>query len=181
MAGGFGSLEGHEAFAFAGDDELGVVDQAHAVLGGEALGSGADEVDVGGLLEDEAGGLDGVAEALDAGDAAGAEVGSVHEEGVELDAAVAGEEGAAAGVEGVVVFHDGDGGLDGIDGGASAGESGPTGGEGGGDAALVGGDGVVGHRPRSAVDEENGLGLVGRRLGLLHGWESSSLRRSVST
>ena len=52
------------------------------LLGGEALGSGADEVDVGGFFEDEAGGLDGVAEALDAGYAAGAEVGSVHHEGV---------------------------------------------------------------------------------------------------
>ncbi len=121
MAGGFGALEVHEALALAGDDEFGVVDQAHAVLGGEALGTGADEVDVGRFFEDEACGLNGVAEAFDAGDAAGAEVGTVHEEGVELDAAVAGEEGAAAGVEGVVVFHDGDGGLDGVDGGAAAG------------------------------------------------------------
>ena len=122
-AGGFGALEGHEALALAGDDELGVVDEAHAVLGGEALGASADEVDVRGFVEDEAGGLDGVAQALDAGDAAGAEVGAVHEQGVELDAAVAGEEGAAAGVEGVVVFHDGDGGFDGVDGGAAAREA----------------------------------------------------------
>ncbi len=161
VAGGFGSLEGHEAVALAGDDELGVVDEAHAVLGGEALGSGADEVDVGRFFEDEAGGLDGVAEALDAGDSSGAEVGSVHKEGVELNAAVAGEEGATAGVEGVVVFHDGDGGFYGIDGGATAGESGPAGGEGGGDASFVGGYGVVGHGPGSAVDEKDGLRLGG--------------------
>src|SRR6201999_2651236 len=38
-AGGLVALEGHQAFAFAEDDELGVVDEAHAVLGGEALGS----------------------------------------------------------------------------------------------------------------------------------------------
>ena len=124
---------------------------------GETLRSGADEVDVGALVEDEAGGLDGVLEALDAGDAAGAEVFAVHQQGVELDAAVAGEEGAAAGVEGVVVFHDGDGGFDGVDGGAAALERGPAGGEGVGDAALVGGDGVVGHGPGAAVDEEDGL------------------------
>ncbi len=172
VAGGFGLLEGHEAVALAGNDELGVIYEAHTVLGGEALGTGADEVDVGGFFEDEAGGLDGVAEPLDAGYAAGAEVGSVHEKGVELDAAVAGEEGASSSVEGVVVFHDGDGGLDGVDGGAAAGECGPAGCECGGDATLVGVDGVVGHGPGSAVDEEEGLAI--------HGRKSSSLRRSVS-
>jgi hypothetical protein len=171
VAGGFGALEGHEAVALAGDDEVGVFDEAHAVLGGEALGARADKVDVGRLLEDEASGLDGVAEVLDAGDAAGAEVGAVHEEGVELDAAVAGEEGAAAGVKGVVVFHAGDGGLDGVDSGAAAGESGPAGGEGCGDAALVGGDGVVRHGPCAAMDEEDGFHPVG---------SAASLRRSVS-
>ena len=157
MACGFGALVGHEAVALAGDDEFGVFDERHAVLGGEALCAGADEVDVRGLLKDEAGGLDGVAEVLDAGDAAGAEVGTVHKQGVELDATVAGEEGAAAGVEGVVVFHDGDGGLYGVDGGATAGESRPAGVEGSGDATLVGCDSVVGHGPGTAVDEEDGL------------------------
>ncbi len=43
--------------------------------GGEGFGAGADEVDVGAFVEDEAGGLDGVAEAFDAGYAAGAEGG----------------------------------------------------------------------------------------------------------
>ena len=142
------------------------------MLSGEAFGAGAYEVDVGGFFEDEAGGLDGVAEALDAGYAAGAEVGAVHEEGVELDATIAGEEGASAGIEGVVVFHDRDGGFYGIDGGATAGERGPPGCEGGGYAAFVCGYGVVGHGPGSAVDEENWL--------VIHGRESSSLRRSVS-
>jgi hypothetical protein len=89
------------------------------VAGGEGFRARSDEVDVGAFVEDEAGGLDGVAEAFDAGYAAGAEGGSVHEEGVELDAAFGGEEAAAAGVEGGVVFEDGDGGFDGVGGGAS--------------------------------------------------------------
>ncbi len=80
--GGFVELELHQALAFAGDDELRIVDQAHAVLGGEALGAGADEVDVRGFFEDETRGLDGVAEPLDAGDATGAKVGPIHEERV---------------------------------------------------------------------------------------------------
>ena len=102
------------------EDEFGVVDEGHAVGAGELLGAFADEVDVRGFFEDEAGGLDGVAEALDAGDAAGFHAAAVHEECVELDAAVGGEEAAAAGVEGGVVFEDGDGGFDGIEGRAAA-------------------------------------------------------------
>ena len=144
-----------EADDFAVEDEFGVVDEGHAVGLGEGFGAGAYEVDVWAFVEDEAGGLDGIAEVFDAGYAAGAEGGSVHEEGVELDAAVSGEEGAAAGVEGGVVFEDGDGGFYGVGGGASTGEDGVAGGEGVGNAALV----VCGHfrgdGPGTAVDQED--------------------------
>jgi hypothetical protein len=109
------------------------------------------------FFEDEAGGLDGVAEALDAGDAAGFHAAAVHEEGVELDAAVGGEEAAAAGVEGGVVFKDGDGGFNGVDGGAAEGEDAVAGFEGVADAGLVGGCGVGGDGPGAAVDEEDGV------------------------
>ncbi len=136
---------------------------------GEALGADADEVDVGAFIEDEARGADGVGEVLDAGDAAGAEVFAVHEEGVELDAAVAGEKGAAPGVEGVVVFHDDDGGLDGVEGGATAAEDLPAGVECVADAALVGGDAGVGHGPGAAVDEKSGGG--GRHGSIVRGLE----------
>ncbi len=180
IAGGLGALEGHEALALAGDDEFGVVDQGHPVLGGEALGAGADEVDVRRPVEDQTSCLDGVAQALDAGHAAGAEIGAVHQQGVELNPAVAGEKGAAAGVEGVVVFHDGDGGLDGLDSGTAAGEHGPADVEGMGDAALMGGYGGLGNRPGTAMNEQNGV-WDGRRYRLgAHGLESSSLRRWVS-
>ena len=103
---------------------------------------------------------------FDAGDAAGSEGGAVHEEGVELDAAFAGEEGAATGVEGGVVFEDGDGGFDGVGGAAAVFENGVAGGEGVGDAALV----VFGHLrwdgPGAAVDEQDGsAGLHGHSTG----------------
>ena len=163
VSGELGLLEAHQAVALARNDELGVVDEAHAVLRREALGAGADEVDVRRFVEHEPRGLDRVAQALDAGDAAGAQRAAVHHQRVELHAAVAGEEGTAAGVEGVVVLHDGDGGLDGIQCGAVLREHSPTGGERVGDAALVGCDGVVGHGPGAAVDEKNGLaGAAGR-------------------
>ena len=126
---------------------------------GEVFGSLGDEVDVRALIEDEAGGLDGVAQALDAGDSAGAEGGAVHDEGVELDAAVAGEEAAASGVEGSVVFEVGDGGFDSVDGGGPALEEGIASLEGIEDALFVGVEHVVGNGPGSAVNDE-GWGCV---------------------
>jgi hypothetical protein len=126
------------------------------MLGGEVFRSLAYEVDMGTFVEDQAGGLDGVAEAFDAGYTSGAEGGSVHEEGVELDAAFGGEEAAAAGIEGGVVFKDGDGGFYGVGGGGSLFEEGVAGGEGAGDALLV----IFGHfgwdGPGAAVDQEGG-------------------------
>jgi len=156
-AGGLAGLGVGEALDFAGQDELGVVDEGHAVSGGEALRAISDKIDVLAFFEDEAGGLDGVAEALDAGHAAGFHAATVHEEGIELDTAVGGEEAAAAGVEGGVVFKDGDGGLDGVDGGAAEGEDGIAGFKGGADAGFMGGCGVGGDGPGAAVNEESGV------------------------
>src|ERR1700752_2851877 len=100
MPGELRLMEAHKAVALAGDDKLRVVDEAHAMLRGEALGARSDEIDVRRLVEHEPRGLDGVAEALDAGHAASAHRAAIHHQGVELDAAIPGEEGAAAGVEG---------------------------------------------------------------------------------
>jgi hypothetical protein len=119
-AGGLAELGMGEALTLAVEDQLGVVDESHAVGVGEVLGSGANEVDVRTFFKDQAGGLNGIAEALDAGHSAGLHASAVHEEGVELDAAVGGEKAAAAGVEGGVVLEDGDCGFDGVDGGCAA-------------------------------------------------------------
>ena len=143
-----------EAFAFAIEDELGVVDEGHAVGVGELLGAFRDKVDVRRLLEDEAGGLDGVAEALDTGDTAGFHAAAVHEQGVELDAAVRGEEAAAAGVECGVVLEDGDGGFDGVEGRAADGEDGISRFKGAANTGLVGGFGVGRDGPGAAVNDE---------------------------
>jgi hypothetical protein len=157
QAGGFTELGLGEAFALAIEDQLGVVDEGHAVGLGKALGAFRDKVNVGTFFEDEARGLDGVAETLDTGHAAGFHAASVHEEGVELHAAVGGEEAAAAGVEGGVVFKDGDGGFDGIEGGAAAGEDGIAGFKGAADTGFVGGGGVGWDGPGAAVYEKNGI------------------------
>ena len=82
---------------------------------------------------------------------------AVHHQGIELHAAIPGEEGTAAGVEGVVVFHDGDGRLDSIKCGAVLREHSPSGGERVRNAALVRRDSVIRHGPGATVDEKDGL------------------------
>jgi len=143
-----------EAFAFAIEDQFAVIDEFHAVGLGEEFGSFSHEVDMRALFEDEARSVDGIAEALDAGDTAGLHATSVHEEGVELDAAVGGEEAAATGVEGGIVFEDGDGGFDGVDGCAATGEDLVADFESVTNAGLVRLSCVGGDGPGSAMDEQ---------------------------
>ena len=160
-SGGLAGLGVGEALALAIEDEVGVFNEGHAVCVSELLSAGADEVDVLTFFKNQAGGLDGIAEVLDTGDAAGAHAAAVHEEGVELDAAVGGEEAAAAGVEGGVVFKDGDGGFNGVKGGTGPGEDGVSGLKSGKDASLVGLGSVSGDGPCAPVNEEDG-GVGGR-------------------
>jgi len=127
------------------------------VGGGKALRAFSDEIDVLALFEDEAGGLDGVAKALDAGYAAGFHAAAIHEQGVELDAAVGGEEAAAAGVEGGVVFKNRDCGFNGVDGGTAATEDRVAGFKGGADSGFVSGSGVGRNGPGAAMNEEGGI------------------------
>jgi hypothetical protein len=122
---------------------------------------------VGTFFEDEAGGLNGVAEAFDAGDAAGLHAATVHEEGVKLYAAVGGEKAAAASVEGGVVFEDGNGGFDGIEGRTAAREQCVAGFEGKADSSQVGGSGIGGDGPGSAVDDEGGDEIAKGRHGTI--------------
>jgi hypothetical protein len=124
------------------------------VRSGEALRAFSYEIDMRAVFKDQAGGLDGVAQALNTGYAAGFHAASVHEESIELDAAVGGEEAATAGVEGGVIFQDGHGGFDGVEGGAAEGEDFISHFEGGADTGLVGGCGVGGDGPGTAVNDE---------------------------
>jgi hypothetical protein len=145
-----------EALAFAVENQFGVVDEGHAVGLGEVLRAVAYEIDVRTFFQDQTGGLNGVAESLDAGHAASLHAPAVHEEGIELDAAVGGEKAAAAGVEGGVVFKDGDSGFDGIEGGCAAGKDCVAGFKGFADSGQVGGRGVGGDGPCATVNEESG-------------------------
>ena len=124
------------------------------MLGGEALGAFGDEVNVRAIAQDFAGGAHGIAQSFDAADAASAEGGAVHDEGVELDFAVAVEEAAAAGIEGFVVFHHDDRCFDGVEGGAAALQRVPACGCRVADALEVGVDHVIGDGPGAAVNDQ---------------------------
>src|SRR5580698_6830756 len=139
--------------------------------GREGFRACANEIHVGALVQDEAGGLDGIAEVFDTGYAACAESGAVHEQGIELDGAFGGEETTAAGVEGGIVLEDGDCGLYGIGGGASPVEDGVAGFEGLSDPSLVIRSHFRRDGPGSAVDDEGRFGGV-REHGDLRTWRS---------
>jgi hypothetical protein len=140
------------------------------VVVGKLLGADADEVDMLALFQDEAGGLNGVAKALDTGHATGSHAAAVHEEGVKLNAAVRGEEAALSGVECGVVFEDCDGCFDGVEGRASAGEDGLAGLKGGANACFMGGSRIGWNGPCATMNEESGSvgGMGGHRDMVVH-------------
>jgi hypothetical protein len=104
--------------------------------------------------------VDGIAQPLDAGYAAGAHAAGdspVHQQRVELDFALAGEKGATTGIEGFVVFEDRDSGLYRIDRGSAALQQRIAGKQRTANAEGVGIDGVVGNGPGAAMNEKDGL------------------------
>jgi hypothetical protein len=87
---------------------------------GKFLSSGTDEVDVRAFLKNQACSLNGVSQALNAGYSPGFHSPSVHEQSVELNAAIRSQETSLPCVERGVVFQNSDCGFDCIDGGAAA-------------------------------------------------------------
>ena len=178
-ASGFAGFGVGETLTFAVEDEFRVVDELHAVGGGELLRARTDEVDMRTLLKDETRGVDRIAKPLDAGNTTGFHAAAVHQESVELNAAVGGEEAAAAGVEGRIVFEDGNRGFDGVDGSAAAGKHLVADFEGATYAGFVGGGRVGGNGPGSSMNEQGGV--MGGRLGRHSDMVEHSARERLSS
>jgi hypothetical protein len=121
----------------------------------ESFGTLADEIDVRTFFENEFAGAHGILDALDAADSAGAKRMAFHEHGIELDFAIAVEEGSAAGIESVIVFEGCDGFFDGVEGGAALFEGAPAGSDGILNAIDVGFDHGVWDVPGAAVDKKD--------------------------
>ena len=145
-----------EPLAFPVEDQFGIIDESHAMRLGELLGSGADEVDVGTLFKHQPGGLDGIAQPLDAGYAARFHPTSIHEQGIELYAAIRGEKAASASVEGRVVLQYSDGGFDCIESRTSSREKVVAGFQRVADAVFVGFGSFGGDSPCAAVNQQGG-------------------------
>ena len=122
---------------------------------GKALRALSDEHHVGAMLENLAGELNGVLDALQSGGSAGAKRCAVHDDGVAFDATVKIKVRAVTGVEDGVVFEDDDGSFDGIESGAAAREDGPTRSEGGIATRFASFHGFVRNVPRAAMNNES--------------------------
>src|SRR5947209_5059419 len=143
-----------QAFHLARNDEIFILAEHNAAFGGKLLRALSDEVDMRAFAQDLARSAHRVAQVLDASHTTGAKRGTIHDQGVELHAAIAVEEAAASGIEGLVVFHDDDSFFDGIEGGAAALEHPPSRGDGIIDTADSGLNHVIWHGPRSSLYDQ---------------------------
>jgi len=123
---------------------------------GKLLGARADEIDVGALLKYQPGGLNGITQPLDAGYASRFHAASIHEQGIELHAAIGGEKAASASVEGRVVLQYSDGGFDCIKSRTTSREKFIAGFQCVADAVFVGFSSLGGNGPGTAVNQQGG-------------------------
>ena len=161
---------------FGGGDEFAGIAEGNAVLGGEALGAFGDEHHVRRFFEDGARGANGIFDAVETGDGAGAKGGGVHNDGVAFDLAVEIEMGAETGVENGVVFENDDGGFDGVEGVTATGENIPSGVKSAQAAGFAGVNGIVGNVPGTTVNNErrsHGIGGLQRGRSFVQLWGKS--------
>jgi hypothetical protein len=89
--------------------------------------------------------------------AAGAQSVAIHDEGIELDLALAVQKAPATGIEGLVIFHHHYGCLDRVERRTAALEDAPARVNGAPHAIKVSFDHVIRNRPRAAVDNKDGI------------------------
>ena len=128
------------------------------MLCGEALRAFGYKVHVRAVAQNLASRADGIAKALDAANASGAQGRAVHDEGIELHLAVAIEKAAATGVESLVVFHDDHSFFDRIERRSATFEHAPARGHRVAHAVEMSFDHVVRNGPCAAMNDQNRIG-----------------------
>ena len=126
------------------------------MLASEAFRAFRDQHHMRALFEHRACGADGILNAPQAGNRAGAESGRFHDDGVALDMPVEGEVRAVTGVENRIVFENHDGGFDGIERVSAVFEDAPAGMKSPQTTGVACVNGFVGNIPGPAVDNERG-------------------------
>jgi hypothetical protein len=158
-AGGTPLLREFEALPFAIEHQFRIVNERHAIRVSKFFCAGAHKIDVRALLQDEACGLDGIAQALYASHSASLHAPSIHQESVKLNATIRGQETPAPGVKGGVVFQHGNRGFDCINGSAAASKDSKTCFERISNTSFMGRSNIVRDCPCSAVNEQRRLSI----------------------
>src|SRR5258706_11567481 len=127
------------------------------MLGSEPLRAFCDKINVRAFAKNFTGSANRIRDTLNASHAPGAQSSAIHNEGIELDLAVAIQKAAAPGVECLVVFHDGYGFFDRVERRSAAFEDAPSGGSAVADAVAVSIHHVIGNGPGAAVNDKNGI------------------------
>ena len=123
------------------------------MLGSESLRAFCDKINVRAFAKNFTGSANRIRDTLNASHAPGAQSSAIHNEGIELDLAVAIQKAAAPGVESLVIFHDDYRFFDCIERRSTALQDVPSGGSGVADAVAVSIHHVIGNGPRATVDD----------------------------
>jgi hypothetical protein len=151
-------LKAPKPFHLSWDDQVFVLAEWDAMLGGKSFCPFSHEIYVRALAQDLASRSDGIGDAFHAPNAPGAKRGSIHDEGIELYFAFTVQEAAASGIEGLVVFHNDDGFFYGIECRATAAQYPPAGTHSIPDAVQMRIDEVIRNRPGSTMNNEDWIG-----------------------
>jgi hypothetical protein len=133
----------HKFFGFA---------ECEAGIFGEAFRAFGDQHHVRTFFEDLSREADGILQALQTRCGAGTKRGSIHDDGIAFDLAIAIEMGAVARIEHRIVLENYDRGFDGFERGTARSEDAPASGESVTAAAGAGVDGFVGNVPSATVN-----------------------------
>ena len=159
-------LERPQPLDLARNNQVFIFAEGNAVLLSESLGSFRNEIHMRAVTQNLARRPNRIRNVLDTSDATRAEGCSVHNEGIELDFAVAVQKAASPGVESFVVFHNHNCFFSGIERRAALLEHAPTRGRGILHAVEVSLDKIVRNGPGATVDEENGKNGIVAQAGL---------------
>src|SRR6266403_4142234 len=123
------------------------------MLGSESLRAFCDKINVRAFAKNFTGSANRIRDTLNASHAPGAQSSAIHNEGIELDLAVAIQKAAAPGVESLVVFHNGYGIFDRVERRSTAFEDTPSGSSCVADPVAVSVHHVIGDGPGATVDD----------------------------
>lgn len=148
-------LKSHQPLALPWNNELGIVNQPHAMLHGETLRPCSNKINMGTVVEYQTRCMNRILQPLHTCDPAGTKVLSIHQQRIQLHPAILRQKRTSPGIEGLIIFHYRNCRLYCIDGASPAFQKGIAGLNGLRNSSLMGFDRIIRHRPRAAVNQES--------------------------